>query len=398
MRELFAGRDSIDELYFSTDFHQFLAVSTDAAGRAIVCASGHILGAYDAASLFTFAPTGHRYAFRIEESMRRRMVVDGTPGEKYIDVDEPQFTADAKHLAYRAEMGGKHFIVFDGTEGKRYEKIGGFKLTPDGRPCYKALLGGKQFIVVADQEEKPHDFVGRPVYGPRLAYSARDGNEMFIVCDGVEGPKFDHVTDPLPAPRLAYIATVQGEKFVVVGDRRFGPYAAPEMPVFGDNHFAFVVRRETGSTLIVDGNEDMTFDAILYPTFGPRGDLVFVAEEKGRRFVVRASERSPKTFEEVLMLTFSPDGSRLAYAARTGKKRFVVVDDTEGPMFDIVDDLTFDPTGRHLAYRAKSGSRWHIVVDGAVGPPFTLVTRPVFQNESVVYGAADDARVFRIPD
>ena len=128
------------------------------------------------------------------------VVVDGTQGTEYEDVDGLVFSPDSEHTAYSAQhlvvgKTGKKMVVVDGVAGREYDDVGHPVFSPDGkRMAYAAALGGSRFVVVDGAEGTGYANVGKPYFSPdgkHVAYVAKRGENMFVVVDGVEGKAFD---------------------------------------------------------------------------------------------------------------------------------------------------------------------------------------------------------------
>jgi WD40 repeat protein len=150
-------------------------------------------------------------------------------------------------------------------------------------------------------------------------------------------------------------------------------------------HFAFVVKRDNGMCVIVDGKEQKKYDSIwgagadrkgtfgdrtvIYgydrkPIFSPDSNkIAYVAQEGTKKFVV-VNAIEGKRYDEVCSYKFSPDSQRFGYLAKEAGKIFAIVDAIEGKRYDDVSWFNFSPDSKRFAYIAWVGEREFIVVDG----------------------------------
>lgn len=144
-----------------------------------------------------FSPDGRRIAYLAKHGRNDSVVVDGSEGKPYRDVDLLRFSPDGKRVAYLAE---RKVVVVDGVEGKRYDEVGLPHFSPDSkRVAYWAKRGGRQFVVVDGAEGVEYDGVGEPVFGPdgrRVAFQAKREHRWVVVVDNTESKEYARILLP----------------------------------------------------------------------------------------------------------------------------------------------------------------------------------------------------------
>lgn len=147
----------------------------------------------------------------------------------------------------------------------------------------------------------------------------------------------------------------------------------------------FITNKNRKMMVIVDGNPEEIFDAIMHdsPYFSPDSKHVTYCIQLGdKTFIVTDGKKNQKQFDGIMNGTpvFSPDSKRIAYASvkdysptynedyyRRVYKWSVVVDEIEGQRFDMIDFAPFfSPDNKHFAYGASLNGERCIVVDGRI--------------------------------
>jgi hypothetical protein len=81
------------------------------------------------------------------------VVLDGSEGKPYDEIQDLQFTADARHVVYAARRDGKLVAVVDGIESKEYEDfVSGASLVLDGPRTLGMLVTRDQKILRVEIE------------------------------------------------------------------------------------------------------------------------------------------------------------------------------------------------------------------------------------------------------
>jgi hypothetical protein len=142
---------------FSPDWQHMAYVASKGWGWLVVCdgkeGPRHILGETWRTQLF-FSPDSQRMAYRASQSRQIEFVVmDGIQSIRYhlVDVDNPIFSPDSKHLAYwAAPASGKWHVFVDKAYSDAYdEPVHGSKLVFEGPNTLHALAvrSGEMFLV-----------------------------------------------------------------------------------------------------------------------------------------------------------------------------------------------------------------------------------------------------------
>lgn len=114
-----------------------------------------------------FAPAGTRgqddrpgLAYVLPTSGRgERVVIDGTPGPVYDQVDRPVWSADGRRLGHAARRGDVWLMVVDGRELPGGSRVTGPVFSPDGRRVAYMARRGAGWLAVVDGHEHRFDLV-----------------------------------------------------------------------------------------------------------------------------------------------------------------------------------------------------------------------------------------------
>ena len=123
------------------------------------------------------------------------------------------------------------------------------------------------------------------------------------------------------------------------------------------NHVACVARQGSKCSVLVDGAEGHSYDAIADAglVFSSDGGRFAYAARKGKEYVVVTDGIESKGYDVIgrASLHFAPDGKRLAFIARLGQQDYVVINGAESnPYQDGVAGLAFSSDSKRLAYVA----------------------------------------------
>lgn len=155
---------------------------------------------------------------------------------------------------------------------------------------------------------------------------------------------------------------------------------------------AIVLKRDGNSTVVVNGNEEATFDEISgRPEFSPDSRRLAYTARRGesQRMVVDGVEGQSYGLGNDMYPIFSPDSKNVAYFARRGSNTVVVVGASESKPYRMSlrshtpPAIVFSPDSKRFAYSAELGAeQWTVVVDGVEGKVYNSVTLPEFSPDS----------------
>jgi len=258
----------------------------------------------------TLSPNKRRIAYSAFKLNGKAVaVLDGVESEEYDDVDNFVFSSNSERFAYAATSDYVWFLVLDKVKQKAYERIGyrTIKFSPDNRRlCYM-------------------------VWEPTK-------NQQFVVVDGVEQERYVGI-------------------FV-------------DHPIFNSNSKKVVygARKGEKSVIVVNGKEDLPYDAIAGLVLSPDGEHWAYAAQKGKEWLVvvdgrESGEKYDGVYEDCIV--FSPDGKRFSYAAIKNGKGFVIVDGVKGKPYDVIDNgsIVFSRDSKRFAYRAVRNKKQFYVID-----------------------------------
>lgn len=338
--------------------------------------------------LINFSSDGQHTAYRALVGESVHLISDGTRSPAYADVGlDVAFRGSESGFAYTARFDGKAHVVIDGKPGEGFVDADALTYSPDGkRFCYRVNIGGK------------YDFFGT------------EGGKFHVVLDGVMGAAYDKVSWPVfrPGGRLYYMAKSGERCFLVIDGKEDSllPSGMGHSIRFNEDgsHVALECRDRSGAAFSVDGKltealDDAGYDVGHFSRDGKR--FVFGGSKGGKGHVVidgKAQECPDCT--SATQTAISPDGARFAYAAEDRQERTsrirVVIGTEVGPWFEMVRNLRFSPDGRHVAYLATEpagaldDSLYFLVVDGKKATQeFDFIHPPVFSpdGKKLAFGA-----------
>jgi hypothetical protein len=393
-------------------------------------------------------------------------------------VFETVVSDDGAHAAGVAMKGSRFVVVVDGQEGPPFDQIRPSSSTgtpsPQGaaafgrggrRVAYIGVRAGATIAVVDGKEGPPFTSIVSSIKpwdadktrtfhfsddGSRVAYVGQiagpgmpSGPMLQVVLDGTPGPRYARILDMLFAgKRHAYVAMTPDQKYVLVvdGKTQGAPFDGIEHLRGNDEgHIAFVGRRESSWSVVVDGVEGTAHEQpgeqcailALSPTkarvayavidqrtaapgvrhvlhvdgkvvlsasgfqdiaFSPdatRLAAAYLVQDPGQaqRHKVMVDGWTSQDYGGLLVDTstgqhrttflFSPDSKRFAFIASNGLSNFVVVDGEESAGYGTIRNFQFSPDGRRYAFEAYAGhgQGWVAVVDGTPGPKLSDLSR-----------------------
>ena len=100
-----------------------------------------------------FSPDSKRTAYVLRRGGKNFVVLDGSEGKPYDEIEDLQFTADSRHLVYAARRDGKLVVVVDGIESKEYDDfVSGASLVLDGARTISMMVTRGQEILRVEIE------------------------------------------------------------------------------------------------------------------------------------------------------------------------------------------------------------------------------------------------------
>lgn len=390
-----------DDLQFSPDGTEVVYPWTASDGRRGFAFNGRIEQYYDAVGDFvSYTRDGSHYAYTARKDGKSFVVFDGTEGERFDKVTEPELGGSGRSLAYAAKAGEDAFIVFNGRrlENKEYELIRPPSLSPDGRRvAYEAKKVGRWLYVIDGKEGPAFDEVAEGYFsrdGRSFSYAGRRESKWVFVRNGKAGREYDEVgVYPEAADADLFTAREAGKEFVVFRAKEGLKYDETGWPAVSPNgkKIAYEAARGAKSFVVLEKREGKPYDSVGRPTFSPDGREIAYDAVDGHRFLMVRNDRELADYNAMPGPVFSPTGGRLAYKAvnRDATREFIVEEGLKGKDYDDVGLLVWGPDGRHLAYRAREGDKEFLVVNGREGKSYDKVLSlvPRFSPDGKFVGA-----------
>ena len=192
-------------------------------------------------------------------------------------------------------------------------------------------------MVVDGVRSGPYDHVGSVRISQdqkRVMYEARRGDKWFVVVDGAEGKMYDSVHS----------------------------YSAEFSP--DGKHFAYKAREDREHFIVFDGNEGRHYPFVGDVTFGPDGNLMYLAFNDGKTVLVTNGIEGASFAGLPGRFQFSLDRKHMVYRVeKLGSGKEVLVFDGVSFAYDEIRNVVFSPDSRHLVVKAQRGGAW-MVVDG----------------------------------
>ncbi|MCM2332886.1 MAG: hypothetical protein NDI82_02955 [Anaeromyxobacteraceae bacterium] len=336
-----------------------------------------------------FSTDGRHVAWVSSKDGRTVVALDGAAGRPVEGARALTFHAATGRLAYVAAEQGRERVIDGGQEGPAFDAIGTLRFTPAGQALYSARrgdrwvvrLGEREVVVASAADPEPQALAD----GAWIVFAAggAEGKAHLRACASdlggcVSGAPHEQVAELKVDPagqRLAFIATDAAAQRPVTARIEKGalvetagsPYPAVTRTTFSADgrHLAFLVERETGYAILLDGKEqpappmDSPLDLIAA---GGRSLLSAVIQNEVVALVDGAAKvKAPGSID---YLVASADGSGHAFATGADGREFVMVNGQAGPPFDKVVTPRFTPDGGRVVYRARqSGERFVVVAD-----------------------------------
>lgn len=170
--------------------------------------------------------------------------------------------------------------------------------------------------------------------------------------------------------------------------RELGPYDLVRGFEFSPDtsRYAFAMRRDGKTFLVVDGERGPAYDPLDDDDFGcaartlafsPDGrDVAYWARLHGSWRVFLDRKSGPRFHWFRGGRVFSPDSQRLACAGKLGERWQAVVDHQPGATYLDIREIEFTCDSRHCVYTAqKQNGKWVVVRDGQEGAEYDGVGR-----------------------
>jgi Tol biopolymer transport system component len=390
-----------DDIQFSPDGTEVVYRWKTAGGRQGFAFNGRIEQYYDEVGEFvSYTRDGSHYAYTAKRGGKSFIVFDGTEGEPFDQVADPDLAVTGRSLAYAAKSGESAFILFNGRrlENEAYELIRPPDLSPDGRRvAYEAKKKGRWHYVIDGKEGPAFDELAEGYYsrdGRSFAYAGRRGSKWVFVRDGWESREYDEVgVYPEAADADLFTARETGRAFIVFRGKEGLKYDKVGWPAVSADgkRIAYGAVRGDKSFVVLEKREGQSYDTVGRPVFSPDGREIAYDAVEGQRFLMIRNDRELADYNAMPGPVFSPAGGKLAYKAvnRDASREFAVEEGLKGKDYDDVGLLAWSPNGRHLAYAAREGDKEFIVVDGREGLPCEKVLSlvPRFSDDGKFVGA-----------
>jgi hypothetical protein len=100
-----------------------------------------------------FSPDSKRTAYVLRRGGKDFVVLAGSEGRPYDEIEDFQFTADSRHVIYAARRDGKLVVVVDEVESKEYDDfVSGGSLVLDGARAIGMMVTRNQEILRVEIE------------------------------------------------------------------------------------------------------------------------------------------------------------------------------------------------------------------------------------------------------
>jgi WD40 repeat protein len=351
---------------------------------------------------------GVRCTYVVQNPTDSVAVVDGTalPPVAGIGQNRVALTHAGKHYAFVAQLaGGKGAqVIADGAAGPTYDSIDSPMFSADGTHlAYRATKGAKQCVVLDGKEQQLVDHItdATMVFGPdskHFAYAVVDGGSSHVMFDTTESPACEKILlGPGFSANGAHLATVvsnAGKQSVVVDGKEqasFDAMVAGDLTFSVDEtHFAYGVKRGDKSMVILDGQPQPSFDALGNSTlhFSPDSKHLTYETVTAGKSAMMLDGVKLDAFDGGLVQTpiFSPDSSRILFGCLHDQKWLVVLWDgkqrTELGPFDSVASPSFSPDSKSFAFRCIKEKKLYTDINGTLSPPFEAIGGIVFSPDS----------------
>jgi hypothetical protein len=289
----------------------------------------------------TFAPVGDDYAVWIGDDVRVDADGQHTGGEytcnwgrkkaagySYPPWQDPQWSADGRHLGFIGQKPSRSMAVCDGKEFGPFDWAAGFTWSPDGKTA--AWTGmkdwGDSLIYVGKKSfGEEYENVGAPALGAdgAMAYLATvRGRAALIFNENIVPGFYDDMGTPAISPdgkRVAVAANL-GRK-----EESFGWYVDNNWMDGALDEDAKEIEKatfEAGSKcfLLIDGHRvGSDWWRVVRPFFSPDSRHVAARARSEEGWQVLLDGGASPAYEEVFAPRFSADGARLEFGARRGR-------------------------------------------------------------------------------
>lgn len=286
----------------------------------------------------SFAPVGEDYAVWTGKDVRwdeqegyeggeytcwwGKKKADGYTGQAWQD---PQWSADGRHLGFIAVKPSRMMAVVDGKEFGPYNFASGFTWSADGKSAAWAALEGF---------ERTQIFVGKKVFGDEY--------------ESVGAPALG------PDGALAYLVSMRGRRALVFRDAVVpGYYDDLGTPAVSPDGKRVVVAANNGRKDAEGGwfVDNSWMDGALF--WGE--DEAANAAAGSACFLVLDGAKLGGDWARVIRPQFSPDSRHVAARARSAEGWQVLLDGGASPVYDEVETPRFSADGKHLEFGARRG-------------------------------------------
>jgi hypothetical protein len=366
------------------------------AGEAMVVRDGREGEPCRSVGALVYSRDGKYLAYPARQADDRwTMMVNGSEAATYEQVAQAVRDSATGRLAYTALDGDSWRLVLDGTPGPGWNEIDLPRFDGNGQLVYAARRGDVWWAMGGDSSWPSPGKIGGPILtgdNGDAAWVAVDSGRARLVRNGRPGPARDFLFGLAATPDLGTVACAarNGEQWLVlVNDSPVARSAGlPPIQVAPNGRVAAAIVREDGrQAMFVDGREERPHAGVSEPIFSPDGTHLAYAVRDGGLLAVVLDSDQQRYYEAVIRLEFGPGSKRFAYAALRSGRWCVVLDGEEGPWFDAIIDSPsfFSPDGSRFAYAALDGSARFIFTDGRrLEPSWDGIRQPVFDGDDKV--------------
>lgn len=287
-----------------------------------------------------FAPVGEDYAVWTGDDVRigedgdyeggeytcswGKKKADGYSGAPWQD---PQWSADGKHLGFVAVKPSRMMAVLDGKEFGPYSYAAGFTWSPDGKSAaWSAMENYERTLVYSGKKSFGQDYesVGAPALGPdgAMAYLATTrGRRALVFRDAIVPGFYDDLGTPAVSPDGQRVVVAANKGRTSEDGRWFLDNAWMDGALVWKEDEAALAKAGSACFLVLDGVKlGGDWWRVVLPKFSPDSKHVAARAKNADGWQVLLDDRASPAYDEVDAPRFSADGKFLEFGARRGRE------------------------------------------------------------------------------